>query len=208
MDDDAIKIIDEMWVITAKAPDWRVHFYNPDSKVILTRPLKEFHGVYGFGLSVNNGPWLTDLPVKLTPNTSTIKGQKVVRCGFVTQGAENVVPKPKPQRPGTMISGNIPVIKADLWILQKKMPNHATILSKTYKVPNMGSVPIRLVDVDEYARIATELDTLEAKWIDAKEEIFLPPKGFKPVKSEQEVMFNRHHKDNINSMFEFGRVAE
>lgn len=203
--DDAIKIVDEAWVVVAKAPDWTVHFYNPDTKVILSRPLKRFHGVYGYGLTINNGPWLTELPVKQSTDKSTIKGQNVVRCGFVTKGAEGIKPSYAP-RPKKMISGNLSVIKADMWILKDKMPTHATILSKTYKIPDMGSVPIRLTDVDEYGRLMTELDTLEAKWTEEKPGTFDVPKGFKSVKYEQDVMFNKYHKDNINSMFELGRL--
>lgn len=70
----------------------------------------------------------------------------------------------------------------------------------------MGSIPMRLTDVDEYGRFMTELDTLEAKWIEEKPDTFSTPKGFKKVKSEQDVMFNKYHKDSINSMFELGRL--
>lgn len=196
--DDAIRIDDEIWTIVASAPDWTVHFYNPESKVILSSPLSKFHGIYGFGLTINNGPWLTDLPVKPSKDTSVILGQKVNRFGFVTKGAK---PKPRPAKP---TGGNLSLLRADMWVLAGKFANHATILSKMYKIPNMGSVPIRLTDVDEYGRLATELDTLQAKWVETKPDTFVPPKGLRAVKSEQDVMFNKHHKNNINSMFDLG----
>lgn len=202
--DDAVKVIDDgkSWTVLATAPDWTVHFYNESTRVMLTRPAKQFRGSYGFGVTVTNGPWLIDLPVKPTNEISEIKGQKVRRYAFKAAG-EHIIRAPKDKH--EVLAGsanNANVLRANMWVMLGKTPNQSAIISKTYKLPDLGSVPIRLTDMDDTGLWTTELDTLSATWEDVKPQIFEPPKTFKRVKSEQDVSLSAHSDEEIKSIID------
>ncbi len=201
--DDLIKITEtaNSWTLLAKAPDWKVFFYNDSTRLMLIRPLDGFQGSYGFGITATNGPWFTELPIKPTKESSVIKGQKVCRYTFKTAGPVSIK---QVKRHDILVGCNYSqnLLRADYWVLNNKMPKQAALLTKLYKVPNTGSIPIRLTDLDESGKWTVDLDTSEARWEDVKDTRFDPPKGYDTAKSEREISLGKNSDDQIKTIFD------
>lgn len=188
---DALKVFSKKSKTTliAKAPDWKVYFFNAKSKVILETECAKWHSPFGIivGMVASNrfqggvGAYLGQAKVAGLParRFAVIAQSEKISGGRVSY-------EPKKAKAVYYISDTKPKFPKEL----------CSILQKSFGMPQADGLALKMDIADNSGKV---LLTHEAHFATVDKNIFAVPTNFRKVRNDSEVLFS----DNQGLMDDF-----
>lgn len=179
--------------LIAKAPDWRVHFFNGEKNVMYECSVDEWRNPFGLIVSFTlNSRFSSEPPVFM--DSCKIAGIAAKRYQVTAQQEHTV-------------DGRLAGVrkqKADYYVTDSKLNLPiplCRILQKTFAMPFVDGVPLMLVVRGDWG---TKLKTEEAHVASVNPALFELPKNMQKVKSASDVMVGNNPllNDFTNSIFD------
>ena len=165
-----------------KAPDWKVNYFNTNSRVLFETDAKNWQGKssgYFAGL-VSASRFLALSEGKTKYNAKSISG---LRCNETELVRIGTLP------PDTVRYKN--ELKAATYFATNDLhlpPQAVLVLQRFYRIPTLKGFPIRVDIFDLKGRQKNELDTTSCKRSDFDSSTFAVPSNYRKVANEEAVL--------------------
>lgn len=177
-----------------KGPNWTIAIFNDKTRRIFQSPLNAWLTSFkarGLSGRFDGATWRRG-------RESTIAGMRAY---------EFVMDHPPPIRTNAkQLNGKMKsfggLASASLWVAAdiQVPPQVSDLISKLYGVPDVQRIPLKLIMVEKGKGPHVAVDTIRVGRVNVPETVFATPRGYQPVRTDQEVLIDQESMDTLDEM--------